>query len=446
MLLRSCRTYITCVVALCAISSSTVLVLFAGIAAACGGTGGGGECPAPSVSTGGATSVTSTNATLNGSVTPQGCYTEYSFEWGRSSEGYPNEVISAAGSGTSPVSVHTSSVSLQPSTSYHFRLSAWSEGGEVTGGSSSFTTPGGTEACAKPTVATEAASPVGISSATLNGKVNPNGCDTTYTFEYGYAASGTYSKSNGSVGKVSGPVWQKISNLEPGKLYTFRLTANNIKGTSEGSFLYFSTIPVDPIVFVHGWNGAAGGWNQWISWFQQQGWPSSYLNDWSYSSAQTNEAIAQQLSSKVNLVLSQTGKTKVDLITHSMGGLSGRYYLKNLGGTAKVDEFVSLGGPNHGTSDAALAFCGSTPMSCNQMKENSPFLTSLNAGDETPGAVRYLTIGSDCDPVINPDSSVMLSGAVENLVWDTPLLSCPNSHSLLRTDSWPYGKVLPFVK
>ena len=448
MLLRPRWKYITCLVALCATASSTMMVLGAGLAAACegiGGGGGGGGCLAPSVSTGGYDSLTSNSVTLTGSVNPQGCQTYYAFEYGRSSEGYPDEIISSAGSGTSSVTVSTSSAIVQPSTSYHYRLSAWSEGGEVTGGSGSFTTPSGTEACTKPTVTTEAASAVGISFATLNGKINPNGCDTEYTFEYGYAASGTYTKVTGSVGKVNGAVAKKVSNLEPGKMYTFRLTAKNLKGTSEGAFLYFTTIPVDPIVFVPGWEGATGGWNQWIGWFQQQGWPTSYLIDWTYSSAQTNEAIAQQLSSRVNLALSQTGKTKVDLITHSMGGLSGRYYLKFLGGTAKVDEFVSLGGPNHGTSSLALAFCSSTPMSCEQMNYNSTFLTTLNAGDETPGLVRYLTIESDCDPVINPDDSVKLSDA-ENLVWPTPLLSCPNSHSLLRTDSWPFGKVLPFVK
>lgn len=43
----------------------------------------------------------------------------------------------------------------------------------------------------------------------------------------------------------------------------------------------------------------------------------------------------------------------MDVVAHSMGSLSSRYYLKNPGGTARVDEWVSIGGPNHGTYTAA---------------------------------------------------------------------------------------------
>jgi triacylglycerol lipase len=38
------------------------------------------------------------------------------------------------------------------------------------------------------------------------------------------------------------------------------------------------------------------------------------------------------------------------------GGLSSRYYLKNLGGQASVDEWVSIAGPNHGTGTANACF------------------------------------------------------------------------------------------
>jgi triacylglycerol esterase/lipase EstA (alpha/beta hydrolase family) len=37
-----------------------------------------------------------------------------------------------------------------------------------------------------------------------------------------------------------------------------------------------------------------------------------------------------------------------------MGALNSRYYLKNLGGTSYVDDFVSVAGTNHGTTTASL--------------------------------------------------------------------------------------------
>jgi lysophospholipase L1-like esterase len=173
-------------------------------------------------------------------VNPQGCYAEYAFEYGRSSEGYPNEVIGSAGSGTSPVPVQTySALSLQPSTSYHFRLTAWNSGDEITGGSSSFTTPA---ACTAPTAVTEAASFVTADKAFLNGRVDPKGCSTSYTFEYGLAGSGTYAKLTGTISGL-GPlsVWKEATGLQANKLYTFRLSAANSTGKSDGSWLYFTT-------------------------------------------------------------------------------------------------------------------------------------------------------------------------------------------------------------
>lgn len=221
-----------CMVALCAISSSTVLVLGAGIAAACAGTGGGGGCAAPSVSTGGYDSVTSNSATLTGSVNPQGCQTYYAFEYGRSSEGYPNEIGGSAGSGTSPVPVQTySALGLQPGTSYHYRLSAWNSEDEVTGGSGSFTTPA---ACPTPFVKTEEVSAITVDSATLKGSVNPMGCNVAFKLEWGPSSSpGSYPYffteyvSGSSIKYFS----KSVSALEPGRSYQVRASATPSGGT-----------------------------------------------------------------------------------------------------------------------------------------------------------------------------------------------------------------------
>jgi len=165
----------------------------------------------------------------------------------------------------------------------------------------------------------------------------------------------------------------------------------------------------DPIVFVHGWNSSASTWNTMISRFQAAGYTSNQLYAFTYNSNQSNATIATQVRDAVNALRARTGAARVDIVAHSMGSLSSRYYLKNLGGTAVVDDWVSLAGPNHGTTTAYLCYLFSA--GCRDMIGGSSFLNALNSGDETPGSTNYGTFWSNSDDVINPDDSVLLSGA-----------------------------------
>lgn len=191
----------------------------------------------------------------------------------------------------------------------------------------------------------------------------------------------------------------------------------------------------DPILFVHGWNSNSSTWTTMIGRFSADGWTSDELWNWQYNTSQSNKTTAELIRTKVDEILAATGATKVDIVTHSMGGLSSRWYAKFLGGDAKIDEWVSLGGPNHGTDTAY--FC--TQTSCKEMRPGSAFLADLNAGDETPGAPRYATWWSPCDTVINPDSSVPLSGA-------TNTQTACISHSDLHQDVTVYTQVREFVR
>ncbi|RJF71415.1 triacylglycerol lipase [Deinococcus cavernae] len=190
----------------------------------------------------------------------------------------------------------------------------------------------------------------------------------------------------------------------------------------------------DPVIFVHGWHADATTWDIMLQHFRQAGFPDAQLFNWAYDVSQSNARTAEQLRELVDRVLRQTGAQRVDLVTHSMGGLSSRYYLKFLGGTAKVDSWVSIAGPNHGTF--LSNYCAS--VACGEMRLNSTFLSNLNAGDETPGNVRYGTWRSPCDEAINPDSSVPLTGAMNVQT------SCL-SHSGLHDDGRVFAQVLAFI-
>jgi triacylglycerol lipase len=192
--------------------------------------------------------------------------------------------------------------------------------------------------------------------------------------------------------------------------------------------------PKTPILFVHGFNSSASIWTNIIGRFRKDGWQSSQLAAFSYDANASNATTAGIIRTKVDSIQSATGAAKVAIVGHSMGTLSARYYIKNLGGATEVSALVSLAGANHGTNLAVLCFT----ISCREMVPGSAFLTSLNADDETPGVVSYRTWWSPCDEVISPRSSMQLAGAVNT---QTACLQ----HSQMYTDATVYGQVRDFV-
>jgi triacylglycerol lipase len=191
----------------------------------------------------------------------------------------------------------------------------------------------------------------------------------------------------------------------------------------------------DPIVFVHGFQASGAIWTTMIDRLRTDGWTDTPLVTWTYDSNQSNVTTAQLLQAKVDSLLNATGASKVDIIAHSMGGLSSRYLSKSLAGSNKIDALVFLGTPNHGTTLAAL--CGI--QSCLEMRPGSGFLTALNAGDETPGTPRYATWWTPCDQVTTPPESVVLEGASNT---QTACIS----HSDLYADATVYAQVRDWVR
>ena len=192
-----------------------------------------------------------------------------------------------------------------------------------------------------------------------------------------------------------------------------------------------------PILFVHGWNSSASTWTTMVQRFKKDGWTDAQLANFSYNTSRSNAETAALIATKVDSIKQATGAARVTIVTHSMGALSARYYVKFLKGDGKVDALISLGGPNHGTTSAYLCL---SQAACQEMAPNSTFLGSLNATDETWGSYsRYATWRSPCDEVINPRESPSLVGAANTT---TACLT----HSQLKEDAVVYAQVRDWVR
>ncbi|MFE2286004.1 esterase/lipase family protein [Streptomyces sp. NPDC059443] len=130
---------------------------------------------------------------------------------------------------------------------------------------------------------------------------------------------------------------------------------------------------------------------------------------------------AGQLDTFVDKVLASTGAAKTDIVGHSQGGMMPNYYLKFLGGAAKVNALVGLAPDNHGTTLDGLTqllpyFPGAenlistaTPGLADQIA-GSAFINKLNVGGDTVPGVKYTVIATRYDEVVTPYRSQFLSG------------------------------------
>ncbi len=188
-------------------------------------------------------------ATLVGKVDPKNSATTFHFEYGATEPvaGLACRVGAygqstgeeAAGSGLVDATFGARIEDLEPGVTYHYRVVAVNENGEIACGSfEAFTTA----IESAPAVATGAYSAVTQTTATVSGTVDPEGYPTTYTLEIGTSAAyGT--QITGSAGSGSEPVAIAIplQGLVAGVTYHYRFVAVNANGTSYGADQAFTT-------------------------------------------------------------------------------------------------------------------------------------------------------------------------------------------------------------
>lgn len=203
-------------------------------------------CPiTPAATTGAASSISTTSATLNGLVSSNGAPTTVTFQYG-TDDTYGGGTLAVPGTvpaGAIDAAVSTPLSGLVCNTTYHFRIVATNANGTAAGADASFAT----SACPPnaPTAATQAPGNVTANGATLRGLVSSNGASTTVTFEYGsndlYGQSAAALESPLDLNAANAPVTAPLAGLSCGATYHYRVVATNIGGTVAGTDTTFTT-------------------------------------------------------------------------------------------------------------------------------------------------------------------------------------------------------------
>ncbi len=199
----------------------------------------------PTVATLGATNIGVDNATVNGTVNPNGLATTAYFEWGTDAglAGASTTPGQSVGSGNSNVAMNADLSGLSDNTTYYYRVVGTNSAGMSRGVIGSFTT---SLQIVPPTVVTKPATQITISGATLNAVVNPNGSATNVRFRWGYSPAAldnlTPDQAVGAgIDNVS--VSTAMNGATDNTLIYFRAEASNVGGTEQDAILSCTTLP-----------------------------------------------------------------------------------------------------------------------------------------------------------------------------------------------------------
>jgi len=203
------------------------------------------QATAPIVATNSSVSPSATTVVVSGTVNPKGSFTNYWYEYGKTSDLGTKTSNQTMGSGFVSIQAPAYITGLSKNTTYYFKLVAENQYGKVAGSQYAFQTTESTPAPVgnAPTTKTLSANNISSTTANINGEVTPNKSETQYWFEYGPTPQlgNTSAFSSLGNGTTKSSVSISLSDLQSKTTYYFRLNAQNQFGTINGSILNFKT-------------------------------------------------------------------------------------------------------------------------------------------------------------------------------------------------------------
>ena len=187
-----------------------------------------------------------------------------------------------------------------------------------------------------------------------------------------------------------------------------------------------------PILLIHGVLCNAGVWHPFKRWLERRRIGPVYTLSYVPPLASI-ELFAEQAAGKIDEILAVTGASRVVVVTHSMGGLVMRAYLRRHGGR-KVARLVTIGAPHQGSMHAWLA----PGESLSQMRPGNAWLADLGlpAGEGLPPVV---SLWSWHDSMVAPQTS-------SRIVFGDNIVIAGVGHNALLYDRDVFERVLSEIR
>ncbi len=167
------------------------------------------------------------------------------------------------------------------------------------------------------------------------------------------------------------------------------------------------------VVFIHGFFCNRAFWSPWMTQLQSQNRAfASVTLEPAFGSIDDYATIVEAAVVKVTLA---TGQAPT-LICHSMGGLAARAWLRShAANDDRIKRVITIGTPHFGTAlsteKALLPF-----INTHQMQRLSAWTQQLAKDEPTARYSKFTCWYSNCDNIVVPTSTAMLSGADNQLV------------------------------
>ncbi|MFN6484388.1 MULTISPECIES: triacylglycerol lipase [unclassified Nostoc] len=166
----------------------------------------------------------------------------------------------------------------------------------------------------------------------------------------------------------------------------------------------------NPVLLIHGIDDTRAVFHKMAVDLVLQGWSVHSLNLVPNNGDVGLDELAKQVADYVTATFAP--EQRLDLVGFSMGGIVSRYYVQRLGGINRVQRFITISSPHHGT---VVAY-GSRRPGCIQMRPDSIFLKDLNSDAVILGQLDFTSIWTPYDLMIVPANSSQMPVGREVIV------------------------------